>query len=514
MPLAWFKALKQADGQPFLADGLSRYGYLPNGADSNGLPVGFTAAGLKGNQIVGMTCAACHTRQISVEDKNYRIDGGPAIADFQSFLADIDVATGKILSDASAFGDFAETVLGRSAQPEDRTALRRTLAAWRLRYHTLISRALPDPPWGYGRLDAVSMIFNRLTGLDLGPPPSHLIAANIKPADAPVRYPFLWNASVQDKTQWPGFADNGSDILALSRNLGEVFGVFGQFEPTRSIWGLFGVNYLNNNSANFDGLNKLEELIKKIEPPRWPWSVDSTLAAKGKGIFEENCNECHRIAPGQVQYPNEQTWKTWLRNDAGTDTREYNLLARTASSGVLAGAQIPLLVKPLGKTACAIDILAVSVLGSIAQNALSPSALRQAVESVHMPPSLQGLNGAFASIRDLRNLCAGAPGAKPVYEGRVLQGVWAVAPYLHNGSVPTLNELLKPASERVATFKIGPAYDTQNVGLAIDQPKSSSTLRTTDCSDRNSGDSRCGHEYGVHLQDEDKKALLEYLKTL
>ncbi|MGB8900889.1 MAG: hypothetical protein WCC90_17330, partial [Methylocella sp.] len=41
------------------------------------------------------------------------------------------------------------------------------------------------------------------------------------------RYPFLWNAARQDKTQWPGFAKNGIDLLGLARNLGEVYGVFG-----------------------------------------------------------------------------------------------------------------------------------------------------------------------------------------------------------------------------------------------------------------------------------------------
>src|SRR3712207_6596608 len=102
------------------------------------------------------------------------------------------------------------------------------------------------PLGGPARLDAVGMIFNCLTGLDLGPPPSRLIPDNIKRADAPTRYPFLWNSPVQDKIQWPGFADNGNDVLALARNLGQVIGVF---EPKKE--GFF-VNFLNNNSANFD----------------------------------------------------------------------------------------------------------------------------------------------------------------------------------------------------------------------------------------------------------------------
>jgi hypothetical protein len=96
----------------------------------------------------------------------------------------------------------------------------------------------------------------------------------------------------------------------------------------------------------------------------------------------------------------------------------------------------------------------------------------------------------------------------------VLQGIWAAAPYLHNGSVPTLAELLKPSAERVQKFKIGQAYDTTNIGLSVDQAQFNYELETTDCSALNSGNSRCGHEFGTSLSAAEKKALLEYLKTL
>ena len=66
----------------------------------------------------------------------------------------------------------------------------------------------------------------------------------------------------------------------------------------------------------------------------------------------------------------------------------------------------------------------------------------------------------------------------------------------------------------VKAFKIGSAYDTVNVGLAVEQTQFNATLTTTDCSDLNSGNSRCGHEFGTKLPEADKKALLEYLKTL
>ena len=113
----------------------------------------------------------------------------------------------------------------------------------------------------------------------------------------------------------------------------------------------------------------------------------------------------------------------------------------------------------------------------------------------------------------LRDPTAGASPAKGSYESRVMQGIWATAPYLHNGSVPTLAELLKPAAQRVKSFKIGSAYDTVNIGLAVEQAQFDYTLTTTDCSDRNSGNSNCGHEFGTQLTDQEKKALLEYLKT-
>src|SRR5262245_58275213 len=81
MPLAWITALKQPDGRPFIEDSLGRYGYLPNPTSTPpGLPVGFSVANDSGGEVLGITCAACHTREIEVTGIHYRIDGGPAIA--------------------------------------------------------------------------------------------------------------------------------------------------------------------------------------------------------------------------------------------------------------------------------------------------------------------------------------------------------------------------------------------------------------------------------------------------
>jgi mono/diheme cytochrome c family protein len=527
VPLAWLEALGRADGQPFLADSLARYGYLPNPASGNRLPVGFAVAGPQGSEVVGLTCAACHTRQIEVGGKAYRIDGGPAFSDIYNFFADLDAAVGRVLASEATFKTFAAAVLHTSApKPDDVAALRKQVEAWHLPYHTIMAGALPKEPWGIARLDAVGMIFNRIIGLDIGPPPTYMIPENIKVAKAPTRYPFLWNAPRQDRTQWSGFLNNGNDTLSVPRNLGQVYGTFGEFHPVKDTrwWNILRYNYLAINSANFGGLDALETLVKRLGPPRWPWSYDAALAAKGKEIYgrsttEGGCVDCHGIKPGLVQFPDVQTWATPLQ-DVGTDSAQYEILRWKAKTGVLQGAEIPHLREPLGETDYALNVLATSVLGAIIQNRLFPSSgademgLDLLAKLRNPPPSLEGLKGAYSVFQDLRAIGRGLETAAPVYEARVMEGIWAAAPYLHNGSVPTLAELLKPAAERVASFAIGPAYDTQNVGVAVEQTKFGYTLTTTDCANRSSGNSRCGHEYGTWLKPEEKKALLEYLKVL
>lgn len=100
MPLSWAMALKQPSGGSFMADSLSRYGYLKNEENlASTLPVGFTTdTDEDGVVAIGMNCAACHTRQIEVGGTQYRLDGGPAVADFQSFLTDLDKAVGTVLA--------------------------------------------------------------------------------------------------------------------------------------------------------------------------------------------------------------------------------------------------------------------------------------------------------------------------------------------------------------------------------------------------------------------------------
>ena len=93
-----------------------------------------------------------------------------------------------------------------------------------------------------------------------------------------------------------------------------------------------------------------------------------------------------------------------------------------------------------------------------------------------------------------------------------LDGVWLRAPYLHNGSVPTLHDLMAPADKRPTTFRRGyDVYDPIRVGFVTSGPDAERLGFRYDTAQR--GNSSQGHLYGVDLPDASKLALIEYLKT-
>jgi mono/diheme cytochrome c family protein len=94
-----------------------------------------------------------------------------------------------------------------------------------------------------------------------------------------------------------------------------------------------------------------------------------------------------------------------------------------------------------------------------------------------------------------------------------LDGVWLRAPYLHNGAVPTLADLLEVASDRPVRFWRGyDVYDPTRVGFVSAGPEAARTGTLYDTS--LPGNANAGHPYGTELPAPSKRALLEYLKTL
>jgi hypothetical protein len=510
MPLVWFMALQRTDmNTPFAGDQLKRYGYLPS---SGSLPIGFVAGRNRNDAQLGMTCAACHTGQLRYRGITWRIDGGRADADFQAFLTDLGAASRATLDHSGRFADFATKVLG-TAPPAARAAeLRNALTAWTAQYEGFMRASLPNPAWGPGRLDAFGMIFNRVTGADLGHAP------NFDKADAPVRYPFIWDAPRQDKTQWTGAAPNGTYLRGLARNTGEVFGVFGHFDP--ALGPLHRVAY--NNSVDFQGLQVLEEKVVALRAPPWPddvFPLDAARVVRGEALFATGCASCHGIKESSLV---QRAWDTPLR-DVGTDRRTFYNALRTADPRVLEGSQQPPLVgERLGNPAKKLDILANAVVGSLLRAARQQEpAIRRAIRRDILEGRLPLLNlqpseaqavipaDIASATADLYKVPATGPGA--AYAARVLTGIWTAGPYLHNGSVPSLWELLKPPGERITRFAIGHReFDPVAVGLDTAAAPGRAMFEV----DASNGNGNGGHDYGTTLPEEDRWALVEYLKTL
>jgi mono/diheme cytochrome c family protein len=100
------------------------------------------------------------------------------------------------------------------------------------------------------------------------------------------------------------------------------------------------------------------------------------------------------------------------------------------------------------------------------------------------------------------------------YVARTLDGVWMRGPYLHNGSVPSVGELLKTPTQRASMFYRGNnLLNPQEIGFVSDLAQEKG-LHFALFDTRHPGNSNAGHEYGTALSDQDKKAILEYLKTL
>jgi mono/diheme cytochrome c family protein len=100
------------------------------------------------------------------------------------------------------------------------------------------------------------------------------------------------------------------------------------------------------------------------------------------------------------------------------------------------------------------------------------------------------------------------------YANLPLDGVWLRAPYLHNGSVPTLWHLLSPAASRPAKFYRGSdEYDVEKMGFKWNEPKAPNGIAYFEYDTHVPGNFNTGHEYGTDLSDADKHALIEFLKT-
>lgn len=489
------------------------------------------------NDWLGLSCAACHTADLSYKGKVIRIDGGAAMADIESFLTTLAASMRATASDDAKFAAFENRI--REASGDGAVPPREEFESYTTVIENLVKRNKAPHKYGLARLDAFGAILNQITAAALK------IPENRRPSSAPVSYPFLWDTPHMDWVQW-----NSSAEIPIERNVGEVLGVFAHFKLTDSP----DEGYAS--SARLDYLHDLEVSLRDLKAPVWPaeyfGEIDDAKAAAGKKLFATNCRKCHnsRGEDGNFEMTAPNTAGTsYIKtksvpfNEIGTDPwMVLNVATRTAKPGILASAVAkrveelkkkgPDGISPLDR----INGLRVQ-LGMPAADfsqevpaAILLSATEHGVTKHYLDKSFENLTPEQMHAIEL-DLRGGHPPGKDNpkphgglgYKARPLNGVWATAPFLHNGSVPNLWELLQPEDERIKSFHVGSReFDPKHVGLSMEAVPGSFHFQTLsedgtpipgNSNRGHSGDGHTGAD-GISFTDEERWAIIEYIKTL
>ncbi|KAF0242232.1 MAG: hypothetical protein FD180_4029 [Planctomycetota bacterium] len=190
-------------------------------------------------------------------------------------------------------------------------------------------------------------------------------------------------------------------------------------------------------------LKRQTQLSETIRPPKYPWDVDNEAAKRGEAHYRANCAKCHDGPESDA--------RLFAVSEVGTDPVRARNFTQKQADGF--------------------------------------NEFLRTVEVANFDASKE------PPIRGTQK-----------YWAADLAGVWARAPYLHNGSVRTMADLLSPPASRAKTYRRGSReYDTAALGYA---DSGSYVLDTS-----TPGNSNAGHDYGTSLATEAKRDLVEYLKT-
>jgi len=206
-------------------------------------------------------------------------------------------------------------------------------------------------------------------------------------------------------------------------------------------------------TIELDNIKRIEDWLLTLAPPSFPYHIDKNLAEQGKPIYTRYCMQCH-----------------------GEDGNNFN--------GEYVGKVEP--IADIETDRWRLDSYTYQL--AVNQNTL-----------------YAGYPWRFSHFRKTFG-----------YANIPLDGIWLRAPYLHNGSVPTLHDLLNPARERpVKFFRGNTVYDQVKVGFESGKP-SADGHSFFEYDTRLPGNGNFGHEgkkFGTELSVNEKQALIEYLKT-
>jgi hypothetical protein len=507
-----FLNLETADGSALFHsdENVAKYGFVPHPADSkynpDGLAIGLTRTvvteGSWKGEWVGLGCAACHNGQLEYKGTKIRISGGSATTvDVLAFVAGLDDALAAAVSAPEKFERLAERL---GLKGSDKEALRKRLEENAAAVHRYRSRtALTSVAAGPGRMDALGLIHNQVMSNALG------IPENWRSAVAPVKPSFVWNIPQSHWSQWvPALND------PVLRNAGEVMGVFARIDLTSKT----PADGLFDSTMDLKGQLISEELLRRLAPPKWPeeilGKIDRDKAATGKQLFAMYCSGCHSTWPHRWSEPKKEG-KRFVENAVvpidviGTDAsvlgswRFVELTRPTTMAGRLSDHLMP----PFTRA----SVVPSPVLFATAQRGVFDKAIDKLHLSEEERLSAHGYQAFYPEPLD-------PPPSLSAYKANPAEGMWASPPYLHNGSVPNLYELLIPAKERSKTFFIGRDFDPVRVGVDTSGASGKFLFDTSLF-----GNSNIGHSFengsgpgviGPLLTEQERWALIEYVKSI
>jgi len=207
-------------------------------------------------------------------------------------------------------------------------------------------------------------------------------------------------------------------------------------------------------TLDYARLNRVKNWIMGLPPPAYPFAVDPALAARGHEVYRAQCQQCHADDQFKKGIINGAPRIGQVENirEVGTDPNRLN---------------------------------AYTYVFSLNQYQLYPDT------KFHFT-HFQKTGG---------------------YANQPLDGIWARAPYLHNGSVPTLRDLLDPPEARPKGFFRGyDVFDQKKVGFLTNVAKANG-MQFTWFDTGQPANGNGGHLYGVGLSPGDKDAIVEYMKT-
>jgi hypothetical protein len=570
VPYDWFIALEQ----PYLTLGdsgaladqayLDRFGFIPSSTEEGAydwryckepktgpgyasgpamqswrhrLPVGFTCTDREADPMllpdgrpwrspatgeamsaIGLSCAACHTGRLTFKGTQLLIDGGSAMTDIVKLNQAIGVSLFLTHWDPLRFNRFALRLLGADANDDSRAALRAQLDTVYGRVRALGALDKKVKPQGveegFGRLDALNRIGNQVFSIDLDRP------ENYAGSSAPVHYPRIWD------TPWFPWAQYSASIgQPMVRNAGEALGTGASI----AFAGAASANPsltapLFTSTVQFTNLSKMEDMIAGEQPterggftglhaPKWPaetfGSIKTELAERGAKLYGEICEHCHLPPKGSKALWDDKYWTK--PNEGGRRYLKLN--------------EIP--VEEVGTDRTYLDSLANRTVK------LPPNVV---LESDKFAFALGDVVGKVVTLwydkqsispdkrKEMDGHRENRIKADMVYKARPLDGAWATPPYLHNGSVPTIEALLGPARDRPKTFWLGHReYDPEKLGYRHDELPGGFLYKTW-----LPGNHNTGHEFddpydknamvpgrvGRKLSPDERSALIEFLKSM